>query len=109
MLGYRQGKDYDGQVPSRIGKTPPSKMGTIIMYAIVILTAIAALVSIIIPGVVGIIEDQNRGAPVLSPPQKLEHDRLLLKHGLDHRFSVIEIAADGQLYFFRDGQRCKFD
>jgi SpoU rRNA methylase family enzyme len=109
MLGYRQRKDYDGQVPSQIGKTPLSKIGTIIMYAIVVLTAIAALVSIIIPGVIGIIEDQNRGYPMLSPRQQAEHDRLLLKHGLDHRFSAIEIATDGQLYFYRDGQRCKFD
>lgn len=31
----------------------------------------------------------------------------LKKHGLDKQFSVIEISS-GNLYFYRDGKRCKF-
>jgi len=31
----------------------------------------------------------------------------LKKHGLDKRFSVVEIS-DGKLYFYRDGKKCIF-
>ncbi len=45
---------------------------------------------------------------VLSGPEKVEHDRLLRKHGLDGDVSAIEIGKNGQLYFYRDGHRCRF-
>lgn len=111
MIGHSQGKDYDGQVASRIGKTPPSRFWTIVMYVIIAITAILALVSIIIPGVIMIIEDQNniQEPSVLPSSEKAEYQRLLLKHGFAGKVSVIEIGTDGSLYFERDGERCRLD
>ncbi len=44
----------------------------------------------------------------LPPAEKVRYDRLLMKHGLAGRFSVIEVRDNGKLWFEREGEKCKF-
>jgi hypothetical protein len=40
--------------------------------------------------------------------QMMKYYNGLKKHGLAGRFSLVEIAADGEeMYFYRDGERCR--
>ena len=44
----------------------------------------------------------------MPPAQHVEFDKLLVKHGLYKRFSVIEVKWDGSKWFLRKGELCRF-
>ncbi|MDP2363759.1 MAG: hypothetical protein Q8M94_08320 [Ignavibacteria bacterium] len=55
------------------------------------------------------LEERARLEGLIFQEQKTEHKRLLIKHGLQYQISVIEIDKDGLLWFWRNGNKCKFN
>jgi hypothetical protein len=49
----------------------------------------------------------ERPQRVFSTAEKVRFERLLLKHGLHGKVSVVEVRQDGKLFFLRNGERCE--
>ena len=86
------------------------KKGTVIVFMVTV--GVLALCYIIIPGLqliaAGAEKPEGIEPAVLTGPERAEHYRLLRKHGLIGDVSAIEIGKNGQLFFYRDGKRCRF-
>lgn len=83
-----------------------AKVAAFIFFLAVCLTAIY---HIILPGCRLIAQGAAPApVPVFTEADRAEHYRLLRKHGLDGDVSVLEIGKNGDLYFYRDGKRCRF-
>lgn len=87
------------------------RIGKIIGIALIITACLVALCHIIIPGcwviAKGVEKPAIEPAAPLTDAEKAEQARLMKKHGLSG-VVVLEIGKDGQLYFYRDGQKCRF-
>lgn len=85
------------------------KKGAVIVFMATVIGV--AVYHIIIPGLKLIAagaEKPNIEPAVLTGAERAEHYRLLRKHGLLGDVSAIEIGKNGQLFFYRDGKRCRF-
>lgn len=94
-----------------VAKSRLRKAGRVIGFVVVAAVVMVAVFHIIIPSFVMIARGGEPPAvepAVLSESDRVEHSRLLLKHGLLWDVAVIEEDRDGSLWFWRDGKRCQF-